>query len=332
MGIKEVANLAHVSPSTVSSVFTGNQKVKEATAQRVLEVAKQLGYYPNHIARSLRYGMNKTIAAIIDDLRSPSVMSVLSGIEDASFDRQFTVFTANTNQKNTKEEYYIKSVISNQVAGVLLEPTGCNTALYGELNRYTPTVFIDRIFPSLALSSVMPDHEKGACLATEHLAQHGHQKVGIITGPLNLSPGSLRLKGFLKTAKTLGLSTEERFIKSGPSTREFGYEAAKALLKKNKDLTALYATTSSLTVGVVQALFELEIAFPGNIAFIGSGSFEWASLVKPALTSVTYDYYSMGTIATRFLFLLIDEPAARDNPQNFVIPPRLEIRQSCGCK
>lgn len=331
MSVKDVAKIAGVSPSTVSSVFTGNQKVSVATAERVRDAAKQLGYYPNHIARSLRYGMNNTIAAIIDDLRSPSLMSVLSGIEDTAFNRKFIVFTANTNQKDTKEDYYIRSVMGHKVAGVLLEPTGSNISLYEELNHYVPTVLIDRTFPELAISSVTPDHERGAQLGTNHLAEHGHKKIGIITGPLNLTPGSQRLKGFLEAARTLGILTEDRFIKSGPSTREFGYQATKSLVERNKDMTALYATTSSLTVGAIQGLFEMGIHIPNQIAFVGSGSFELASLVKPAITSVVYDFYSMGAIATKFLFLLIDEPSVRENFQNFVVPPRLEVRQSCGC-
>ncbi|MGD9154573.1 MAG: LacI family DNA-binding transcriptional regulator [Bacillota bacterium] len=332
MSIKDVAKLAGVSPSTVSSVFTGNQTVSEATAKRVLKVAKELNYYPSNVARSLRYGVSKTIAVVVDDLHSPSLMSVLSGIEDAAFKQKFTVFIADSSQRSDKETYYIKSVIGHKVAGVLLEPSGNHISLYEELNRLMPVVLIDRFFPNLSISSVAPDHEKGARLATNHLADHGHNHIGIITGPLNLAPGSQRLRGFLEAANSLGISTEERLIRSGPSNSEFGFTAAKSLLEANKDMTALYTTTGSITLGAIQALFESNINIPNDVAFIGSGSLEWAGLVKPAITSIVYDFYAMGTTATQFLFSLIGAPSMRDKLQNIVIKPKIEIRQSCGCK
>lgn len=331
INVKDVAKLARVSPSTVSNVFTGNQKVREATAKRVLEAARQLGYYPNSIARSLRSGVNPTIAAIIDDLHSPSVMSVLDGIEDTAYEWGYTLYMANLNQKAEKEEYYINSLLSNQVAGVLIQPTGSHKDLYIQLHSILPVVFIDRSFADVPISSASPDHKTGALLATRHLVSHGHRKIGVIGAPLNLTPGHMRLQGFLDAADELNVSTEKRFIRVGPSTREFGYQAAHQLLEQNSDMTALYVTTSSLTVGAIRALLELKIEIPEKIAFIGSGSFELASLLNPSITSVVYDFHAIGELATKLLFSMIDKPDDHRDPRVIQTEPTLKIRKSCGC-
>ncbi len=331
VNVKNVAELARVSPSTVSNVFTGNQHVREATAKRVLEAARELGYYPNGVARSLRSGVNTTIAAIIEDLHSPSVMSVLRGIEDTAYRRSFTLYMANLAQKADKEEYYINSLLSNNVAGVLLQPTGSHKSLYKRLSQLIPVVFIDRRFTELSISSVSPDHKSGALMATKHLIHHGHNKIGVISAPQNLTPGSLRLQGFLEAAEELGIPREQRLIKIGPSTREFGYHAARELLEENKDVTALYVTTSSLTVGAIRALLELDIRIPENIAMIGSGSFELASLLSPSITSVVYDFHLIGELATELLFSMIDKSYGSHEPTLQEIEPKLEIRKSCGC-
>lgn len=331
VNVKNVAELARVSPSTVSNVFTGNQRVKEETSKRVLDAARKLGYYPNSVARSLRSGVNTTIAAIIEDLHSPSVMSVLSGIEDTAFRRNFTLYMANLAQKADKEEYYINSLLSNNVAGVLLQPTGAHKSLYRQISKLIPVVFIDRRFEDIPISSVSPDHKNGALVATKHLVQHGHSKIAVISAPLNLTPGSLRLQGFLEAAETFGIPREQRLIKIGPSTREFGYQATRELLEENKDMTALYVTTSSLTVGAIRALLELEIKIPEHIAFIGSGSFELASLLSPSVTSVVYDFHLIGELATDLLFSMIDKPQGRSEPTITEVEPTLKIRKSCGC-
>lgn len=331
VNVKNVAELARVSPSTVSNVFTGNQRVKEETTKRVLDAARELGYYPNSVARSLRSGVNTTIAAIIEDLHSPSVMSVLSGIEDTAFKRNFTLYMANLAQKADKEEYYIKSLLSNNVAGVLLQPTGSHKSLYRQISKLIPVVFIDRRFEDVPISSVSPDHKNGALVATKHLVQHGHSRIAVISAPLSLTPGSLRLQGFLEAAEELGISREQRLIKIGPSTREFGYRAAKELLEESKDITALYVTTSSLTVGVIRALLELKIKIPEHIALIGSGSFELASLLNPPVTSVVYDFHLIGELATERLFSMIDKPHGCGDPTTTEVEPKLEIRKSCGC-
>jgi LacI family transcriptional regulator len=108
-------------------------------------------------------------------------------------------------------------------------------------------------------------------------------------------------------------------------------QATKSLLESNKDMTALYTTTGPLTLGAIQALFESNLHVPKDVAFIGSGSLEWAELVRPAITSIVYDFYSMGTTATKFLFSLIGDPSARNDCRNIVIEPKIEVRQSCGC-
>lgn len=331
VSVKDVAALARVSPSTVSNVFTGNQRVKEKTVQKVLDAARELGYYPNSIARSLRSGINTTIATIVEDLRSPSIMSVLRGIEDSAYERNYALYVANVNQNPEREEHYINSFLSNKVAGILLQPTGFHRELYKQISKIAPVVLIDRSFSEIPIPSVSPDHKKGALLATRHLVNHGHDKIAIIAAPLHTAPGSLRLQGFLQAAEELKVARDKRLIKVGASTREFGYQATRELLENNNDITALYVTTSSLTLGAIRALLELQIKIPDQIAFIGSGSFELASLLNPSVTSVVYDFHSIGELATQLLFSLIDHSYRRNDSLAIQVEPELEIRKSCGC-
>lgn len=327
--MRDVAERAGVSTTTVSHVINKTRFVSDDNRKKVQEAMDALGYQPNAIAKSLRQKSTKTIGLVISDISNPFFTSLIRGVEDSVNASGYNLILCNTDEKPEKEHTYLHVLHQKQVDGIIMAPTGSNRGyLSGLVEKGFPLVFIDRRLDGFSCPSVLVDNENGAYHAVSHLIRLGHRHVGIVIGLQDVSSTVERLNGYKRALSDHGLPFDPALVQPGGSKVGSGLEAGLKLLDASPCPTAIFATNNLMTIGVMHALQERSIRCPEELAVVGFDDFEWASAFRPFLTTVAQPVYEMGRAAAEALIMRIRNKTAK--VKNVTLECRLIVRESCG--
>jgi LacI family transcriptional regulator len=300
--IVDVAQAAGVSTATVSRVLNNHPQVDAQLAAAVRKAVKDLGYRPSRVARSLRTRTNRVWALIISDVRTgPFFGSVVRGVEDVAYEAGYSLFLCNTDEDQAKEASYIELAVAENVAGLILTPSGARTDLSPLLNYGIPVVLADRTLPSEQADSVLVDNVSGACKAVKHLLAGGYERIACITGPLTTTTGYQRHVGYCKALEEAGLPVDPALVRVADFRELGGQIEMQELLTQRKRPDAVFVTNHLMTVGALQAIDQAKLAIPGDIAVVSFDDMPWSSLLKPSLTAVAQPAYDLGVEAARLL-------------------------------
>lgn len=330
--MRDVARLAGVSVGTVSAVVNQKTHVKARFRERVLDAIESLGYQPNEVARSLRVQHTSTIGMIVPDVSNMFFAEILRGVEEEASGNNFSVILCNSDEDAVREYRLLRALLSRRVDGILLASAAPNLADYPPLMRHTPLVCFDRHPVGVAVRKVIVDNVSAAYKAARHLIELGHRRIGIVTGPLNVSTGVERLEGFRKALSETGISLPEEYIQHGDFTIDGGYRSAIALVRLKEPPTALFSSNNKTTLGLMKALNELHIECPEQMSVVGFDDFEWSSLVRPRLTTVIQPTYEIGRRAARMLLTAIGARSENGvgERDGVVLEAELCVRESTG--
>ncbi|MBO8170584.1 MAG: catabolite control protein A [Bacillaceae bacterium] len=328
--IYDVAREAGVSMATVSRVVNGNPNVKPATRKKVLDVIEKLGYRPNAVARGLASKRTTTVGVVIPDISSPLFAELARGIDDIANMYKYNIILGDSDQNVEKEISLINTLLEKQVDGMVfmggaITPEHTRTFTTSSV----PIVLAGTRDPEGKLPSVNIDHFQGAYDATTRLINGGHQKVAMITGPLeNPLRGRERYEGYLQALKDAGITPREEWIRSGEFRYESGLELAQYFLDLDEDLrpTAIFAGSDALGIGAIHAVQDRGLSVPDDIEVMGFDNIRLAEMVRPRLTTVVQPIYDIGAVAMRLLTKLMNgEDVEQDD---VVLPHRIEERNS----
>jgi LacI family transcriptional regulator len=186
--VLDVAKRAGVAPITVSRVINNSGYISQATRERVEAAVKELGYFPNTIARGLRSKRTRTLALVVTDITNPYFTLMARGVEDVAGDSNYTVVYCNTDESESKEEKYANILAQRQVDGVLLVPSAGNAkTIHFLATNDIAVVVLDRRVPGVEVDVVRADSEEGANRLTRLLIALGHERIAAITGSQNAS-------------------------------------------------------------------------------------------------------------------------------------------------
>jgi LacI family transcriptional regulator len=305
--IVDVAQAAGVSTATVSRVLNNHPQVDAQLAAEVRKAVKDLGYRPSRVARSLRTRQNKVWALIVSDCRTgPFFGSLVRGVEDVAYEAGYSLFLCNTDEDQAKEASYIELAVAENVAGIILTPSGARTDLSPLLNFGIPVVLADRTLPAQQADSVLVDNVSGACGAVEHLLAGGYKRIACITGPLTTTTGYERHVGYCKALETAGMDIEDCLVRVSDFREEGGRIAMQELLAERKRPDAVFVTNHLMTIGALQAIFEAKLVIPRDIAVVSFDDMPWSSLLRPSLTAVAQPAYDLGVEGARLLLSRLD--------------------------
>lgn len=326
--IRDVAEEADVSISTVSHVINNTRYVSDETRARVLAAIKKLNYHQNRLASSLRHRKTHTIGVLLPNSANPYFAQILAGIEAACFDQNYHIILGNANDDPQREQSYLAVLLSRQVDGILLISTGSferSSKLLSENN--TPVVMVDRFADFDTVDEIFTDNRKGGYLATHYLLSLGHTRIGCITGPSHLTPSAVRVKGYEDALIEAGLVPDPGLIATGDFQHKGGYDAAVTLLQVDDKPTAIFACNDLMAVGAIAALLENGHRVPQDISVIGYDDIPLASYANPPLTTIAQPAREIGHLAVERLLQRLDNPliAARHE----VLPVSLVERESC---
>lgn len=324
--IKEIAQKAGVSPSTVSRILRGKGRVSQETRERVLRVARELGYTPNVSARALVTGRTGTIGFLIHPRQSLAYGSfygeILSGIEKELQSYGFHVLFSSQISENPPA-----MVKERRVDGLII--AGCDVpekTVFSLKEMDIPLVLVD--YHLKGVDSVVTDNEGGAYDAVTHLIKLGHRKIGFICewfGDLSFAE---RFEGYKKALADHHIPFDENLVAEGaPRTSNSGYIAMRRVLEKVIP-SAVFAANDATAIEAMQAIREAGLRIPQDIAIVGFDASSLSSHTDPPLTTVRVFRHKMGVVAAQRLMELIKEP---QQPSMLIqISTQLIVRQSCG--
>lgn len=323
--ITDVAREAGVSPATVSRVLNGTGEVSEELTVRVQRTVDRLGYQPFGPARALRRQATSVWAVIVADIENPFFTSVVRGIEDGAREKGFRVVLGNSDESPAKEAEYVEIAIAERMSGVVIAVADSRRSNLSPLvERSIPVVAIDRRPHGHPFDSVLVDNRLAAFQATEHLLAGGYSRVACVTGPRRLSTANERLAGYKQALVAAGRTFSEEWVMREDFRAGGGYDAVVSLWRRRRRPDALFVANNQMTVGAIQALYELGVAIPEDVALVGFDDAPWATLMRPQLTVVDQPTYQIGRVAADIL----GDPGPRTRPAEMLLSPELIVRES----
>ena len=326
--INDVAVRAGVSKSTVSHVINGTRFVEETTKLHVLEAIKELGYHPSQIARSLTTNRTQMIGVVVSDTSNNFFGELIRGIEMVLGSLNYGLIVCNTDEVLEREEHYINLLLSQNVDGIIAAATTQRwRAVELAEVKNEPIVFVDREFEGMDRPYVGADNVAGAYLGTSHLIECGYREIGILAGFQRLSSMRERLAGFKKALNDHRIFLPDDWVQMSPLSADAGRQATLALLSRTDRPRALFVNNNFLNLGALQAIKELGLRCPEDVALVGFDDHPWASVSAPPLTVVRQPILEIGAIAARILLSMInDEPVTQTRN---LLECELVVRESC---
>ena len=319
----DVARLAGVSAAVVSYVVNGSKRVSPPTEQRVREAIAMLGYQPNRAARALRLGSSETLGMVVPDFTNPFFASLAHAVEQAAAERGYDLLLTNSDGSEDLERRHLEQFATRRVDGVLVCSSIAKPDIRGLGQADIPAVLLNQYAETPGTDSVSVDLRGGARLAVEHLAEHGHQTIGIVIGTTTDYTVDPREMGWQETISRLGLTAGP--VLRHPFNRPGGYDAGRELLASDERPTAMFVSSDRQAIGLLKAMHEAGVRVPDDLAVVGFDGSEDAMFSWPALTSVTQPVTEMARAAVE---MLLD---ASPEKRHGVFTPTLVRRASCGC-
>lgn len=327
--IRDVAEKAGVSTTTVSHVVNKTRFVSEALSRRVVHAIKELNYQPFGLARSLRTKASGTIGIVIPDNTNPFFAEVVRGIEDYCYEHGYSVFLCNSDGAPDREYHYLRLLMEKGVDGLVLVSAGDDRDSLELLEgRKIPKVIIDREVESINTDSVLIDNLQGGYDAANHLLDLGHTRIGCIAGPSQVTPSGQRLQGFARALREKSVIVDEEIIVAGDFRSQSGSEGLIHLMQTREPPTAVFACNDMMAIGAMSAARELGIEVPGRLSLVGFDDIALASLVIPKLTTIAQPKRELGEAGAKLLLRRIREGDRKES--SIILRPALVERESCA--
>lgn len=327
--IKDIARLAGVSTATVSKVVNGkDERISEATRQRVLKVIEEQHYVPNRVASSMVTKQTKTLGLVIPDIANPFFPELARGAEDYAQEAGYTLILCNSDNELDKEDTYIAMLQEKMVDGLIFTASSRRTEVSSALSRVRiPVITVDRQIEGLsAQSKIVVDNDRGAFKAVDHLIRRGYRKIFHLAGPMTSRPAKQRYAGYLQAHERHALLPPEGHLLEGEYVPSWGVAAVERLIADGKDFDAVFCDNDLIAIGAMKTLIRAGYRVPEDVGVVGYDDIYLAALVNPGLTTVRQPIYEMGNSAARQLIAMIE-----DNPkesQEITLATELVVRES----
>lgn len=308
--IKDVAKLAGVSSATVSRVLSNKPHVRPEVKERVYAAVDEIGYRPNRVASSLRKQSTSLIGLLVSDIRTKFFTDIARAIEDSAHQHGLSVFLCNTDEDPEKEWLYLNTLLNEQVAGIILSPTSTLSTRFELIEKSNiPIVTIDRRIENYDVDAVLTDNEDSTFRLTKHLVENGYSQIGAVIGLQGSTTGRQRMRGYRNALAESGLNISDSLMEYENPTEEGGYIAGMKFLQRANRPDAIISGNSRLTLGLLDAVRELGLSIPDDVALAGFDETNWMPHVTGGVTVVSQPAYEMGETAAELLLKRIGDMA-----------------------
>ncbi len=320
--IKDVARETNLAISTISKYINGGNVRKKN--QDLIETAiKKLNYFPNNTARWLRTSKTYRVGLIDGIVNSPHTSAILDEIEKKLRDSGYFVsfFSFAENLDKTRE--YIEYMIANGVDGMIVSiPGNSRGPLTFPDDLNVPVVTLEENSGIVQGDCVQTNCTFGAYEITEHLIKNGHTKIAVIEGCKNSLTAAERMRGYFRALEDYELPVHPEYIVQGNYNYSGGFQAIHELWKLKDKPTAVFSTNYDMSMGAMEAIYDLGIKIPEELSVVVFDDFELSDMVRPKLTSVRQPLVELADTACELLL-------RRMNGDVEDYPKRIRLKPSC---
>jgi DNA-binding LacI/PurR family transcriptional regulator len=332
--LKDIARMAGVSVATVSRALNSKTAgyMKPETFERIKAIMETVNYTPHALASGLRRGSAKVIGVILPTNVNPYYAQLGSFIENEAFAKGYLTLVCNSYSDIKREKDYLRHLISQKVAGILL----CSTGLTGGeidaiVSGRSRLMLLDEEVDDFGGDVVVCDDYMGGYRGAEYLRRLGHSHVLVVIGPENLISTRNRLKGFLTLMESEEGGYDPSRILKGEYTVERAYEEVGSAIRKGVVFSAVFAFNDLMAIGSIKALKEKGYRVPEDVSVLGYDNIFIDELVNPKITTVSTPLDELGKLAVERLI----GPGDNDDAPGFekrMVEPKILVRDSCARK
>ena len=326
--LKDLAEQLGVSIATVSRALRNSHEVSDDMKKRVQELAKSLNYRPNPFAQSLRKEAPRIIGVVLPNMVTHYYAAVLDGIEDYATKSGYSVISANSHEDHNREEFAIDNFVSMHVEGIIacLAQDTVDYTHFRELHDMgIPLVFFARTCLPELFSCVVANGDEAAQEATQHLIDHGSKRIAFLGGPNHLDMVRRRKHGYLEALKENRIPIDRTLVACGKIDYDVAKAATKELLMREDRPDAILAFNDIITYAAFDAIKELNLHIPQDVAIIGFSDRDTSAYVTPRLSVIADQAHEQGQ---KVCELLLNQIAGDHKIRKIVVPMTLKIRES----
>jgi len=326
--IYEVAKRAGVSPSTVSRVLNRPDVVSLETRQRVMRAVNLLGYTPNSTAKNLRQARTGKLLVTVPDISNPFFSLILQGIEDVAQREDYAVLFGDTRHDDCREERYALMLKSKEADGLIFLghrlPDAAASLAKAAAPRCAPIVNGCEFNPRLGVPSVHIDNARAAADVMHLLYDLGHERIGVVTGPLASPLSRDRLRGATTTTQKRGAGNLG--VAHGDFSVESGMAAAQQFFASARPPTAIFCFNDEMAIGVLEVARSRRVKVPRDLSVVGFDDIRFARYMEPPLTTVAQPMRAIGEGTVRLLLMILNDGSV--TPDSVTLPHTLVTRGS----
>lgn len=330
--IKELAELANVSPATVSRVINKSGYVSKEVSERVERKIAELNYRPDTRARALRGKKSNLIALLIPDILNVYYTSLALNIEKSLREKGYIMVLGITNDVSEEYIHYLNQFWDMQVDGILYVPPPIAEAPSIARSFYyqgMPMVEINRRREIDILDAVVADDFGGVKQGMQYLLDMGHRKIALISGPLDTTTGKLRLEGYKFSLTNVDIPLDDTLIKIGQFNKDYGYQAAKELLTAENRPTAIFPGNNRILMGVMTYITNEGYQVPEDVSILAFDDSEWCEFSQPPITTIEIAIENMANLAVDLIIKRIQNGELAGSPMTYTLSTILRERKSC---
>lgn len=301
--IKDIAKKAGVSTSTVSRVLNDTLPVKKETKEIIIKTIKELNYYPDSLARSLRMGSTKTIGIIIPDISNPFFSMLVKGSEDYLREQNYSTIICNSDNKK-EDEKIVKLLLEKKVDAILYAGIG-NLEKFKKIK--TPIIYIDRIEKNSNSSYIVSNNYQGMTTLLDYLLKNNHKTYIFISGDENIFSASERLRAFTDFSK-------KHKIKNQIIQADYTFQSGIRIAEKIQTIPdAIVCSNDLMAYGIIQGLKNRKINVPKDVSVTGYDDILFSAMFNPPLTTIRQPIYQMGRTASEIVIQILQKKV-KENP------------------
>lgn len=326
--IRDVAQRAGVSVTTVSRALNGTGPVSDETRQRVEAASAALRYMPHGTARSLITRRTEVFGVVLPDLFGEFFSEVIRGMDPLAQQSGYHLLLSSSHAEQGEIEFALGAMRGRVDGLVVMSPNASARALAASLPADVPVVLLNCDAAGENFHAINVDNFGGAREMVRHLVGLGHRRIGMVRGVEGNFDARERVRGYRAALAEAGLEgADGRWEAQGDFTEAGGYRAALELIRRDDAPTAVFCANDSMAVGAMSALRESDVRVPEDVAVAGFDDIPIGRYLSPSLSSVRVDVNRLGARAVELLCHAIagDAPPAQE-----LLETRLVVRRSCG--
>ncbi|MHB9037421.1 MAG: LacI family DNA-binding transcriptional regulator [Armatimonadota bacterium] len=308
--VKDIAKAARVSRTTVLRALWDRPGIRPNTKARILKIASDMHYRPNHIARSLVLGRSKSVGFIASSIGLPGLEMFTEQLSKDLQEAEYSILLNVTSAYPGGERACVERLIDDRVAGVIAVPSAeeCDAEIYGSLESAgVKLILVDKCTDALNVPQITGDHYSAALLATEYLISLGHKDIAHLAICESSLSGSERDRGFRDAMNRAGLPVNPGSIIETEPDDSSGFLAMQSLLRRKAPPTAVLARNDYVARGAMRAAYARGLAVPGFISIVGNGDIPGCDVLWSPLTTVRFPVREVASQAVKMLLDLLQD-------------------------